>query len=73
VGLPLDGDMYNLYYRKDLFARYSLTVPQTWDDMLALARLMNGTDTDGDGKPDLWGACADVLFSECLWTWIIQT
>jgi ABC-type glycerol-3-phosphate transport system substrate-binding protein len=59
LGIPLDGDVLLLYYRRDLFARYALTVPQTWDDMLGVARRMNGTDTDADGKPDLLGACFD--------------
>jgi ABC-type glycerol-3-phosphate transport system substrate-binding protein len=59
VGIPLDGDILLLYYRRDLFAKHGLTVPQTWDDMLELASRMNGTDTNGDGQPDLLGACVD--------------
>ncbi|KAJ9511485.1 hypothetical protein QJQ45_029847 [Haematococcus lacustris] len=45
----------------DLFQRYQLDVPQTWSDLLDMARLMNGTDTDGDGRPDLFGACLDMM------------
>jgi multiple sugar transport system substrate-binding protein len=56
----LDGDMLLLYYRRDLFQRYGLAVPQTWDDMLALVKRMNGTDADGDGQPELYGACFDL-------------
>jgi multiple sugar transport system substrate-binding protein len=52
--------VYLLYYRLDLFQKYKLAVPQTWDDMLALAAAMNGTDTNGDGQPDLLGACFDI-------------
>jgi ABC-type glycerol-3-phosphate transport system substrate-binding protein len=48
--------------RADLFQAYNLTVPQTWDDFLQVAKTMNGTvDTDGDGQNDLFGACFDVL------------
>jgi multiple sugar transport system substrate-binding protein len=60
VGIPLDGDMLLLYYRRDLFERFRLALPETWDDMLALATHMNGTDVDGDGDPELLGACFDV-------------
>ncbi|KAL6750953.1 hypothetical protein V8C86DRAFT_758078 [Haematococcus lacustris] len=61
IGLPMDGDNFLLYYRLDLFQRYQLDVPQTWSDLLDMARLMNGTDTDGDGRPDLFGACLDMM------------
>ncbi|KAJ9511247.1 hypothetical protein QJQ45_017159 [Haematococcus lacustris] len=47
--------------RLDLFQRYQLDLPQTWSDLLDMARLMNGTDTDGDGRPDLFGACLDMM------------
>lgn len=33
---------------RDLFARYKLSVPNTWEDMLQIARTMNGTDFDND-------------------------
>jgi ABC-type glycerol-3-phosphate transport system substrate-binding protein len=65
IGIPLDGDTLLLYYRKDLFHRYSIAVPQTWDDMLAVAKYMNGTDTNGDGKPDMLGACFDIRPGKC--------
>ncbi|KAL6750966.1 hypothetical protein V8C86DRAFT_758565 [Haematococcus lacustris] len=61
IGLPMDGDNFLLYYRLDLFQRYQLDVPQTWSDLLDMARLMNGTDTDADGRPDLFGACMDMM------------
>ena len=45
--------------RRDLFDRYGLRVPATWDEFVDLAQRMNGTDTDGDGHGDLWGVCFD--------------
>ncbi|GFR47140.1 hypothetical protein Agub_g8830 [Astrephomene gubernaculifera] len=57
AGIPLDGDLLLLYYRLDLFSRHGLKVPVTWEELVALARRMNGTDTDGDGHGDLWGVC----------------
>lgn len=46
--------------RRDLFDRYKLSVPVTWEDYVQLAERMNGTDVDGDGKADLYGTCFDI-------------
>ena len=46
--------------RRDLFARYNLSVPATFDEFVDLALRMNGTDTDGDQIGDLYGACFDI-------------
>ncbi len=35
------------YYRADLFQRFNLTVPQTWDELLSIGLAMNGTDLNG--------------------------
>ncbi|KAG2490411.1 hypothetical protein HYH03_011211 [Edaphochlamys debaryana] len=59
VSIPLDGDLFLMYYRRDLFDRYKLPVPVTWEDFADLAERMNGTDTDGDGVGDLYGVCFD--------------
>lgn len=40
-----------LYYRKDIFQRYSLSVPQTWEEFVSLALRMNSTDFNNDGAP----------------------
>jgi len=62
-----DGDVFALYYRKDLFENpdyqaefkakygYNLHVPATWDEYLDVAEFFNGRDTDGDGEVDLYG------------------
>lgn len=42
-----------LYWRRDVLASYGLTsAPATWDDLLAVATAINGTDLDGDGRGD---------------------
>lgn len=50
----IDGDMRTLYVRKDLFAKYGITVPETWNEFLEVAKKMT-MDTNGDGEVDLWG------------------
>eukprot|EP00798_Chlamydomonas_sp_ICE-L_P011267 gene11267-18894_t len=52
VGFPLAGQTELFYYRLDLFEKYNLTVPVTWEDALEIAQRFNGTDFDGDGEPD---------------------
>ncbi len=47
-GLPINGNIQLLYYRKDLFDGAGLKPPETWDDVAAAAaKLMK--------KPDLYG------------------
>lgn len=43
-----------LMYRKDLFDKYGIKVPQTMEE-LAIAAEKLTLDTDGDGKTDLYG------------------
>ncbi len=62
----LDGDVFLLHYRKDLFANeayksafkarygYELVPPTSWDEYRDIAEFFT-RDTDGDGKIDLWG------------------
>lgn len=52
VGLPLDGKMIQLFYRRDLFANNSLQVPETWDQLADLVDSTDGRDWNGDGQPD---------------------
>ena len=65
-GFPDDGDLFILYYRKDLFESpkemaafkakygYELGPPETWDQVLDIAAFFR-RDTDGDGTIDMWG------------------
>jgi multiple sugar transport system substrate-binding protein len=44
-----------MYYRKDLFSQYGLTVPKVWsEDFLDAAKKLT-MDTNGDGKADVFG------------------
>jgi multiple sugar transport system substrate-binding protein len=64
--ITMDGDVFLLYYRKDLFENpqekaafkqrygYDLEPPQTWDQVLHIAEFFR-RDTSGDGQPDMWG------------------
>jgi multiple sugar transport system substrate-binding protein len=51
VALPAFADAMFLYYRKDLLAKYKLSVPKTWAELKAAAR----TIQEGEKNPDLQG------------------
>ncbi|KAG2444128.1 hypothetical protein HYH02_009068 [Chlamydomonas schloesseri] len=44
VGIPLDGSQLLLYVRSDMLAAGGLPVPDTWEQLLQVASLLNGTD-----------------------------
>lgn len=57
-GLHDGGDIVALYYNKDMFDSTGVTAPTeswTWNDYLAAAKKLT-RDTNGDGRPDRWGA-----------------
>ncbi|KAG1676531.1 hypothetical protein FOA52_000074 [Chlamydomonas sp. UWO 241] len=68
MGVPTSNNPVLLYYRKDVFAKSEIDLPITWDDLLAIAERLNGTDFNGDGKGDhalcvqFNGDCYDVQF-----------
>lgn len=41
MGVPLNGNVQVLYYRRDLYEAAGLSVPQTWDDLIANAEALN--------------------------------
>ncbi|MEX8520537.1 MAG: ABC transporter substrate-binding protein [Leptothrix sp. (in: b-proteobacteria)] len=53
LGMPWFTDAGLLFYRKDLLAKYKLSVPQTWDDLSAAAKKIQegerATDKDFQG------------------------
>lgn len=44
--IPQDAGPMMLYYRVDLFDRYNLTVPETWDDFAETARSLRDQTSD---------------------------
>ncbi|MCY4223040.1 MAG: extracellular solute-binding protein [Thiotrichales bacterium] len=54
--LTLDGDFQLVYYRSDVFDDAGLPAPETWEDYIAAAAKLHGTDMNGDGTPD-YGSC----------------
>jgi multiple sugar transport system substrate-binding protein len=43
-GLPQDSGPMMLYYRTDLFKKYGINVPKTWDEYAQAARTVHGKD-----------------------------
>ncbi|KAG2501553.1 hypothetical protein HYH03_000060 [Edaphochlamys debaryana] len=60
VTLPLDGNIKLLYYRRDVFAKYKLSVPRTWEEVLEVGAALKALalDENGDGAPD-FAFCMD--------------
>ena len=50
-GLPDDGDVYLLYYRKDIFEKHNLKPPQTWAEFAKIGQML----TD-EYAPGMYGA-----------------
>ncbi len=53
-GLPSYGESDILFYRTDLFDKYSVKVPTTLEELEQAAKQLT-LDTDGDGKTDIYG------------------
>ncbi|KAG2438812.1 hypothetical protein HXX76_005353 [Chlamydomonas incerta] len=73
VGIPVTTSPVFLFYHKPVFARDNLTVPVTWDQVLALAERYNGTDLNGDGVPD-YGMCmtpSACFVDGTILTWVL--
>ncbi|KAG2490225.1 hypothetical protein HYH03_011350 [Edaphochlamys debaryana] len=49
----------HMYYRTEIFAVHNISVPATWDELLAVAEAFHGRDMDGDGLPE-YGICMDT-------------
>jgi multiple sugar transport system substrate-binding protein len=45
--LPYVGNSQLFFYRKDLFEKYSLKAPETWNDVLAAAKTIHENETTG--------------------------
>jgi len=49
LALPYVGNSQLFFYRKDLFEKYGLTEPSTWNDVLAAAKTIQEKETSADG------------------------
>lgn len=54
VAIPLDGVTHCLFYRKDLFDKYDISVPTTMQELEEAAKKLT-LDTNGDEEIDLYG------------------
>eukprot|EP00198_Chlamydomonas_reinhardtii_P003654 XP_001692990.1 predicted protein [Chlamydomonas reinhardtii] len=73
VGIPVTTSPVFLFYHKPVFARDNLTVPVTWEQVLALAERYNGTDLNGNGVPG-YGMCMtppDCFVDGTILQWIL--
>ncbi len=57
-GVPYTYYQWGVYYRKDLFKKFGISVPQTWDDFLAAGKKLNanGVTPITIGTKYLWTA-----------------
>jgi multiple sugar transport system substrate-binding protein len=53
--LPYVGNSQLFFYRKDLFEKYSLKAPATWDDALAAAKTIHEKETQGANGGKVYG------------------
>jgi multiple sugar transport system substrate-binding protein len=53
--LPYVGNSQLFFYRKDLFEKYSLKAPATWDDALAAAKTIHEKETQGATGARVYG------------------
>jgi multiple sugar transport system substrate-binding protein len=58
--IPLDGDLLSMYYRRDLFQQYNLTIPRTWEEYNQAAAFFDGMPLGPGGSP-LFGSCVSRI------------
>ena len=61
-GIPTNGNVQVLYYRTDLYEKAGLSVPQTWDDLLANAKALHN-------PPDVYGFVPRAARDSILYNW----
>ncbi len=62
--VPSVGVTHGIYYHKDIFDKYGLKEPETWDEFMAVAQTLkdNGEVVFAQGALDDW-TCYEVVFS----------
>ncbi len=55
-GVPLEVSTFQIYYNKDLFSKYHLSPPTTWDQLISAARTLkqNGVTPFAAAGKDTW-------------------
>jgi multiple sugar transport system substrate-binding protein len=53
--VPTSAQAHVLFIRKDWRTKLGLPIPQTWDEVAALARAFTERDPDGNGQADTYG------------------
>jgi len=70
--IPCDGDLFSLFYRKDLFEKYNRTVPRTWDEYAETAAFFHGMQVPGlngsNTTVTLSGSCIE-RGKQCNWAY----
>ena len=63
-GVPIFGVTHGVYYHKDIFAKYNLKAPETWDEFLAVCKTLKekGENVFAQGAMDEW-TLYEVVFS----------
>ncbi len=65
-GITADGDVFLMYYRKDLFAEHDLEAPKTWEEYNDLTKYF--TEIGGGSS---WGSAEDCTKGEAAW-WFLN-
>jgi multiple sugar transport system substrate-binding protein len=77
-GMSIDGKLYGLplfchtnflHYRKDLFKKYGIKVPTTFEELANAAKKLT-MDTNGDGKIDQFGIALRGQRGESINMWV---
>jgi len=69
-GMPWDGDVHLLYYRKDIFDKLGIEVPKTWKEYRDTASFLNGWDWDDDGEIEY--GCTEYLKKDRMYWWFLD-
>jgi len=67
--LMYDGDFFVPLIRLDLLEKHNLPLPNTWEEVVDLAKFFNGTDLNDDGIADDFGFCHFPRFGAGYWDW----
>jgi raffinose/stachyose/melibiose transport system substrate-binding protein len=63
-GIPIFGVTHGVYYHKNIFKKYNLKVPETWDEFMAVCKILkqNHENVFAQGAMDEW-TLYEVVFS----------